>query len=264
MGKAETIRSAKLGKAELRLVRKDGHFHGLVDGIIRTGGDDADQVWQELQGEVAKANPQYFGFTGAKARFLKAFPGGFASSEYETSERSYKLAARAKLEATLPLAAALSEAGFGAAALTVFQATNLLSVFEKTRLRDLLRGPAGDSAVRAIAHFAAEPGKATLRDLERILAPHECAKWTVVTYLPFLWRPDVHMFLKPDTTKDFAARVGHRFATDYAAGLDIAVYDSLLDLVQRTEQEIADLHPRDHIDVQSFVWIVGNYPAGPD
>jgi len=39
----------------------------------------------------------------------------------------------------------------------------------------------------------------------------------------------------------------------------MAVYDSLLDLIARTEQEIADLHPRDRIDVQSFIWAIGDY-----
>jgi hypothetical protein len=35
------------------------------------------------------------------------------------------------------------------------------------------------------------------------------------TYLPFLWRPEAHMFLKPEITTEFAARVGHRLADDY-------------------------------------------------
>jgi len=39
------------------------------------------------------------------------------------------------------------------------------------------------------------------------LKPKDAAKWTVVTYLPFLWRPDTHMLLKPMVTTDFAERV---------------------------------------------------------
>jgi hypothetical protein len=81
----------------------------------------------------------------------------------------------------------------------------------------------------------------------------------VLTYLPFLWRPDVHMFLKPTITQEFAARVGHGFARDYAPDLDIAVYDSLLDLVARTRAELAPLAPQDGIDVQGFMWVVGAY-----
>ena len=67
------------------------------------------------------------------------------------------------------------------------------------------------------------------------------------------------MFLKPEVTKDFAARVGHRFASDYQPRLEIAVYESLLDLVSKTADELAELNPRDRIDVQSFIWVVGDY-----
>ncbi len=70
------------------------------------------------------------------------------------------------------------------------------------------------------------------------------------------------MFLKPEASKDFAARVGHRFHLDYEPGLEVGVYESLLDLAERTAGELADLNPRDRIDVQSFIWVVGNYREG--
>ena len=73
---------------------------------------------------------------------------------------------------------------------------------------------------------------------ERILAKHDNAKWTVVTYLPFLWRPDEHMFLKPMVTQDFAERVGHPFVHDYSPALDPDVYASLLDLMAVTKAEL--------------------------
>jgi hypothetical protein len=100
--------------------------------------------------------------------------------------------------------------------------------------------------------------------MDHALKPCDSAKWTVATYLPFLWRPETQMFLKPEVSKDFAARVGHRFASDYEARLDIAVYDSLLDLVARTEAELAELAPRDRIDVQSFIWVIGDYKDGKE
>jgi hypothetical protein len=68
-----------------------------------------------------------------------------------------------------------------------------------------------------------------------------------------------NMFLKPEVTKDFAERVGHRFASDYEPRLDIAVYEGLLDLFAKTEAELSDLKPRDRVDVQSFIWVIGNY-----
>ena len=107
------------------------------------------------------------------------------------------------------------------------------------RLERVLRGPAADPFIQAAARFALGEGKPALFDMERPLRPHDSAKWTVVTYLPFLWRPESHMFLKPEVTKDFAARVGHRLASDYQPRLDIAVYESLLELATRTSVELA-------------------------
>ena len=74
----------------------------------------------------------------------------------------------------------------------------------------------------------------------------------------------MHMFLKPEVTKDFATRVGHRFANEYESALKIEIYDSLLDLARKTENELADLKPRDRIDVQSFIWVVGKYKEGTE
>ena len=67
------------------------------------------------------------------------------------------------------------------------------------------------------------------------------------------------MFLKPEINKLFSARVGHEFALRYRADLDFDVYRCLLDLVARTRAAIAELRPRDNVDVQSFVWVVGAY-----
>ena len=70
MSKAETVRTGKLGKADLRLVRKNGRLFGLADGKVCVEGENADEVWQRLHDEAGKANPKYFGFDGARARFL--------------------------------------------------------------------------------------------------------------------------------------------------------------------------------------------------
>jgi hypothetical protein len=70
------------------------------------------------------------------------------------------------------------------------------------------------------------------------------------------------MYLKPEATKDFAERVGHKFANEYEARLALPVYESLLDLAAKTAAELAELKPRDRIDVQSFIWVVGDYKEG--
>jgi len=91
------------------------------------------------------------------------------------------------------------------------------------------------------------------------IAPHGRPSWPLVTYLPYLWAPEDHVFLKPESTVDFAERVGHPFASEYDAEIKSAVYKSLLDLARATKLEVASLAPVDGIDVQSFIWVVGAY-----
>ena len=195
----------------------------------------------------------------AIARFLRLFPHGFQSSAYFDRERKYKLAAREKLMAAAPLEVALTSTGLGEGILSAFRATNLLAPIESARIQEALRGPRADTFVRGAARIANGDTARGFAEVKEALAPHRAATWPVATYLPFLWQPDTQMFLKPEVTKDFAARVGHEFADDYSPDLNPSVYASLQSLVVTTESAIAELKPVDRIDVQSFIWIVGKY-----
>jgi hypothetical protein len=259
----KTIREAVIGKTTLRLVEVGKRYAGVVlmnDEIIsRIDGDDQDDVWQKLKAESSKSSPNYVGFDGAKNRFLKFFPGGFSSDYYVEMERDYKLEAKKFLDRHVPLESAVDGSGHGEIIKTVFNKTNLLSPFEKMRLKDALQSENGDQFIRGAARMASGEIKRGLTEMEKALKPHDAAKWTVVTYLPFLWRPTDHMFLKPEVTKDYSERVGHSFFNDYETKLNADVYESLLDLVEITEKKIEGLNPQDRIDVQSFIWTVGAY-----
>jgi hypothetical protein len=258
----EKLRETDIGGVTLRLFKENTCYKGAIitgKAVRVLEGGDAEDLWRRMHDEAGRSNPKYFGFDGARNRFLHFFPNGFHSTGYAGEERDYKVAARDRLNTSAPLDEAANGLGFGEAVLAVFRSTNLLSPFEKTRLQGVLRGPDADTFVRSAARFTLGERKSALLDMERVLKPHDNAKWTVVTYLPFLWRPEEHMFLKPEVTKDFAARVGHRFAWTYEPRLDIAVYETLLDLASQTTAALADLRPRDRIDVQSFIWVVGDY-----
>jgi hypothetical protein len=153
----------------------------------------------------------------------------------------------------------LTEPRLGEAVLSASRATNLLAPIEKARVQDLLHGSDADAFVHAAAVFTRDGDAAALGRLAAVLGPHGCATWTVATYLPFLWLPERHMFLRPNVTKDYAARVGDPFASIYQAPLTFDVYASLLALVERTERELVAWKPRDRIDIQSFIWVVGKY-----
>lgn len=262
MGKARTIRTMKQGKRDLRLVEQDARFYGLSDGKICIEGSDKDTVWRDLSNRAGMVDPDYIGYGGARARFLQFFPNGFQSEGFMGMEGNYKREAASDLSEAAPLERALHGQGLGEAVLAAYRDTNLLSPFEKVRIADLLRSDHADPFIQSAAAFTESPDATTLRKLAVTLKPMDCAKWTIVTYLPFLWRPEAHMFLKPRVTQDFARRVGHPFADLYSARLEIETYHSLRDLAQMTAREFQDMAPRDNIDIQSLIWVVGDYQEG--
>lgn len=259
----KTIRETKVKHNTLRLLETKDGYAGIVigqNGIkARHTGTDPEAIWQTLHGEVARSADNYVGHDGARNRFLTIFPHGFKGRGHATWERDFKVKARRLLEETVPLDAALQGSGFGKAILAVYQATNLLSPFEMMRIKDALTAPEADAFIRGAARFATDDIERGLREMERALKPHDVAKWTAVTYLPFLWRPDAHMFLKPMVTREFAERVGHPFCDNYRPHLAPSVYASLLDLVAGARASVADLEPADNIDIQSYIWTVGAY-----
>ena len=109
---ARTMRHGKLGKYNLRLVRKDGHFYGLVDGKKCVDGTDAEDVWRRLRRDAGKADPKYFGYAGPEP-VPEVLPQRPPLRRFASEERDYTLAASRKLDATAPLAEALNGCGLG-------------------------------------------------------------------------------------------------------------------------------------------------------
>ena len=220
---------------------------------------DLEVLKASLRNLAGRLHPDYFGIEAAKGRFCSFFPSGFGDATYLAKERDYKDKARSALNSAVPLERALEADAGDALGCRKGLATNLLSRFEAARLSEVLASREGPMFVRAAASFAFEPDPQSLRAMEKAIEPHGRGSWPLMTYLPFLWSPETQMFLKPEATKDFAVRVGHSFATDYESSLDFDVYLALLELTHWTEGHISDLNPRDRIDVQSFIWVVGSY-----
>ncbi|WP_027135605.1 hypothetical protein [Geminicoccus roseus] len=218
-----------------------------------------------LNHTALKLSPRFVGFDGASTRFRAHFPQGFRSPLYAQREYNYKIKAKTELDRLAPVEKAATGSGLGGAIIKAFRATDLLHhKFEKPKVEDLLRSADGDRFIRAAARLALGEMKPALEEIARVLAGHGLKKWTVVTYLPFLWAPATHMFLKPTMTRTFAANVGHRFARDYRPALDPEVYESLLDLATLTADKLKDFEPRSNIDIQSFMWTVECYELDPE
>src|SRR5689334_6309842 len=101
----EKIRDTMVGDVVLRLFKEDGAYKGAVilgKAVKIVEGVDVDDVWRRMHDEAGKSNPQYFGFDGARYRFLHFFPDGYASIDYPKRERGYKLKAKSKLAEAVP------------------------------------------------------------------------------------------------------------------------------------------------------------------
>lgn len=257
------VREEKLGKHTLRIVETDQGLQGIafIDAKARSAilsGDDVDELWERLIVEIGKQSAEYVGFAGAINRFRKIFPQGFADPRYLSNERDYKLAAIEKLQAVAPIEMAIQGDVDPEAVLKAVH-TNLLFKSESITFRDILLSPKGRDFISAAARMAEGDVAIGLSTMTSIASKIDRKSWPLVTYLPFLWNPDQHMFLKPTVATGFAERVGHRFAHEYSSEIGPDVYRGLLDLTNETRSETSTLKPADNVDVQSFIWAVAKY-----
>lgn len=210
----------------------------------------------------------------ARRKFLGYFPDGFRDETYLDWERDYKWQAARRWQDELSKAAIRDLLDHGAhdevaaRAVRIESRTNLLFSFEKMALRDALKEPAGAKAIAEglydWLHGAGsersrfERWVETVDDLPR--RQTRVLTWPVVTVFGFLARPKVHFYLKPTVTRLALDEVGVDF--DYVSRPNADTYVELLAAAKQVQAELADLRPRDMIDVQSFLWVQGSdeYP----
>ena len=209
-----------------------------------------------------------------RRKFLHYFPDGFRDATYLDWERDYKWQAHRRWAAELGPAElrSLIDAGqhteIAARAVRIESRTNLLFSFEKMALRDAVaseggakefalgladwlhgRGSEADRFARWCEVVADLPRRQT-----RVLT------WPVATVFGFLARPRVHFFLKPRVTRLAAEAYGVELP--YRSRPNADSYLELLAFAAKVRRDLADLKPRDQIDIQSFLWVQGSdeYP----
>ena len=210
----------------------------------------------------------------ARRKFLGYFPDGFRDETYLDWERDYKWQAARRWQEELPKATMrdLLDRGdhseIAQRAVRIESRTNLLFSFEKMALRDALKEPAGAKGFAEGLYDWLHGAGSERSRFERWLDAVEdlprrqtrVLTWPVVTVFGFLARPKVHFFLKPTVTRSALEEVGIDFA--YVSRPNADTYLELLDAAKQVRSELADLRPRDMIDIQSFLWVQGSdeYP----
>ena len=154
--------------------------------------------------------------------FSSFFPRGFRDAKYIDWERSYKLRAHEEWQEVLNQRAfrkMLKEGrhnDLAATAVKIESRTNLLFSFEKMALRDAVRSSNGARIfAQGLYDVVHGRGRMSARfdrwcDAVRSLPRKQTRVLThpVVTVFPFIADPVNHIFLKPNVTKDAAARYG--------------------------------------------------------
>ena len=208
-----------------------------------------------------------------RRHFLRHFPGGFRDETYVEWERDYKVRAAERFREAFgdgQLRAFVRRGAHREVAerfVSIESRTNLLFSFEKMALRDAVRTPAGAKtfAQGLLDWVESSGGRAAFERWCETLArlPRRQTRvltWPVVTVVGFIARPELHVFLKPNVTRRAAEAYGFDFR--YAPRPTWDTYRSLLDFAELIRRDTRDLRPRDMIDLQSFIWVLGSdeYP----
>ena len=206
----------------------------------------------------------------ARRTFLSFFPGGFYDETYLSWERDYKVRAHQQWEETLNQAECRSLMRQGKyiemanRAVRIESRTNLLFSFEKMALRDAVKGNAGArSFSEGLYKFIYGPGsleKKFERWCEVVASlPRKQTRvltWPVVSVFGFIARPDIHIFYKPKVTRLAAEDYGYDL--NYSSRPSWPIYADLLNFGKTIWRDQAELRPRDMIDIQSFIWVLGS------
>jgi hypothetical protein len=210
------------------------------------------------------------GFARSKRKFLRFFPGGFQDETYLDWERDYKWKAHERWNAVLNAQAfrqQIEQGDFAQVAdhaVRIESRTNLLFSFEKMALRDALKSSTGArSFAVGLYNLLYSDGDLDARFeawCETVAAlPHRQSRvftWPVVTVFGFIARPETHFFLKPMVMRRAAREYGFDF--QYRPHPSWTTYSQLLRFAREVRRDLRDLRPRDMIDIQSFLWVLGS------
>ncbi len=207
-------------------------------------------------------------------KFLYYFPGGFLGEKYIAWERDYKwhaLQAWVEKLNEQEFKKMLADKQFdeiAKRAIGLESKTNLLFSFEKMAVRDVVRSGEGAQhfAEGLYLYVYGKRDQQQRFEIFREVLAHLPRKqtrvltWPLQTVFGFIANPAQHIFLKPRVTQRAAQKYGYDFS--YRSQPNWQTYQSFLDFADLIKNDTALVGPKDMIDIQSFIWVLGSeeYP----
>ena len=146
----------------------------------------------------------------AEARFLQAYPGGFADSGLAPIKKKHNIDKLSEFARQNLAKTNFNRPEFIAdTVLKIVSRSSMVSRFEKPRFRDFINSLNSiEKQALADAFEKRLHGRNKQRGFEEIfgmLAPHRIAKWSVISVVPFYYAPGKEAFVKPTTAKGILA-----------------------------------------------------------
>ena len=243
----------RLSRSFIKLEKAEGAAskHRLLDNLIATS-------------EIGSGD--FVTVPMAIERFMENYPEGFEDPGFikvarDANLRGHKFSAQ--LLSQEELSRLIGEGSFEAVcdrARHVESTTNLLTKSERKVLHEALESPACQklfSLALVDLLYGTETEEARFKHFLRTLGILHLNKWPFATLFSFIRYPQQSVFIKPSAIQNAAKALCWRI--NYKPEPNWKTYDAVLRLYSYVRTNLLEegMMPRDLIDLQSFIWSVG-------
>ena len=230
------------------------------------GGDSKHRLLDNLIATSEISNDDFVTLPAAIKRFMESYPEGFEDSSFIKATRHANMTAHkfcTQLLSQDELSRLIEAGSFEAVcdrARHVESTTNLLTKLERKVLHEALETPACQklfSLGLADLLYGEESEESRFKHFLRTLGILHLNKWPYATLFSFIRYPQQHVLIKSTATQNAAKALCWRI--NYKPEPNWKTYDAVLRLYSYVRSNLLEegLMPRDLIDLQAFIWSIG-------
>lgn len=188
----------------------------------------------------------------AEENFIRRYPGGFSHPQMMELTKKHKVEKMKKMAADgLADEQFANIGGIIEAMGRIVSQSSLISVFEKPKFRDLLKGLSGSEQghlAHGLKEFLHGDQAFGFGLMVGLLQEYKLAKWPLLTVFGIYYRPQIEVFVKPTTAKgiiEYFELAGLK----YNSNPTFAFYAAYRDQIRQLKQQV---HPALQVDNAAF------------